>query len=136
MKRRYFQMYANPLQTYENVSKNTVSGPELEAAVLTKAAHKLRDCQAAWNEEGREAKLDDALRFNQRVWSVFQGELGREDNPLPKEIRRDLLMLSAFIDKRIFETMASPAPEKLTSIININQNIAAGLRERPAANDN
>lgn len=129
-------MYANPLQTYETVTKTTLSGPELEAAVLTKAAHKLRDCQATWNEGGREAKLDEALRFNQRIWSVFQGELGREDNPLPKEIRRDLLRLSAFIDKRILETMAYPAPEKLTSIIEINHNIAAGLRERPAANEN
>jgi len=43
----------------------------------------------------------------------------------------DLLKLSAFIDRRILETMADPSPEKLTAIININRNIAAGLREAP-----
>jgi flagellar protein FlaF len=40
----------------------------------------------------------------------------------------DGLRLSAFVDRRIFETLAAPAPEKLEAIININNNIAAGLR--------
>jgi flagellar protein FlaF len=43
-------------------------------------------------------------------------------------LKQDLLSLSVFIDKRIFEVMAYPNPEKLTAIININLNIAAGLR--------
>ena len=129
-------MYANPLQMYETVSRTTLSGRDIEAEVLTKGARKLRQCQESWNEEGHRAKLDDALKFNQRVWSIFQGELGREDNPLPKQLKRDLLKLSVFIDKRIFETMAYPSPEKLTAIIEINQNIAAGLRQQPTANDN
>jgi flagellar protein FlaF len=128
-------MYANPLQTYDTVSRTTLSGPEIEASILTKAALKLKDCQETWYEDDHEVRLDEALKFNQRMWSIFQGELGREDNPLPKNLRRDLLRLSAFIDKRIFETMAYPAPEKLTPIIQINQNIAAGLRQRPAVND-
>ena len=128
-------MYANPLQTYDNVSRTTVSGPEIEASVFTKAALKLKKCQESWHADDRDVRLDEALKFNQRMWSIFQGELGREDNPLPKELKLDLLRLSSFIDKRIFDTMAYPAPEKLTPIININQNIAAGLRQRPAVND-
>jgi flagellar protein FlaF len=39
--------------------------------------------------------------------------------------------LSVFIDKRIFEIMAMPSPEKLTAIIEINRNVAAGLRTTP-----
>lgn len=128
-------MYANPLQTYDTVSRATISGPEIEASVLTNAALKLKDCQEGWHADDHEARLDEALKFNQRIWSIFQGELGREDNPLPKELRRDLLVLSSFIDKRIFETMAYPEPEKLTAIIDINQNIAAGLRQPPPASD-
>jgi len=72
--------------------------------------------------------LDEALRHNQFVWSIFQGELMKEDNPLPKQLRQDILSLSAFIDKRIYEIMSYPAPEKLTVIINLNLNLAAGLR--------
>jgi flagellar protein FlaF len=124
-------MYANQLRTYEAVSKVTMSGREVEAAVLMKAALKLRDCQENWGAEDRDAKLDEALKFNQLVWSIFQAELIRPDNPLPKKLRQDILSLSAFIDKRIFETMAYPAPEKLTAIININLNLAAGLNGSP-----
>ena len=124
-------MYANQLRTYETVSKATMSGREVEAAVLTKAALKLKDCQENWEAEDRSAKLDEALKFNQLIWSIFQAELVRPDNPLPKKLRQDILSLSAFIDKRIFETMAYPAPEKLTAIININLNLAAGLNGSP-----
>ena len=129
-------MNPDALQAYDQVSKATLSGPEIEAAVLTKAAMKLKYCQDNWLADERDSKLAEALKFNQRMWSIFQGELGREDNPLQKEIRRDILRLSAFIDKRILEIMAYPEPEKLTVIISINQNIAAGLRQRPAASDN
>ncbi len=120
-------MYANQLKTYETVSKATMSGREVEAAVLIKAALKLKDCQENWEAEDRGTKLEHALKFNQQIWSIFQAELVRPDNPLPKELRQDILSLSVFIDKRIFETMAYPAPEKLTAIININLNLAAGL---------
>ena len=127
-------MNSNALRAYDQVSRVTLSGPEIEAAVLTKAAMKLKDCQDNWHADERDSKLDKALKFNQRMWSIFQGELGREDNPLQKEVRRDVLKLSAFVDKRILEIMAYPEPEKLTAIISINQNIAAGLRQRPVTN--
>jgi flagellar protein FlaF len=121
-------VYRNPLETYQTVDKATMSGRETEARVLSKAALKLKDCQDNWDAEDRSAKLDEALKYNQRIWSIFQGELAKEDNPLPRQLKQDLLRLGAFIDRRIFETMAYPAPEKLTVVININQNIAAGLR--------
>ena len=124
-------MYRNPVKAYQDVEKATISGRETEARVLSKAALKLKDCQDNWDAVDRDAKLDEALRFNQRIWSIFQGELSSEENPLPKQLKRDLLRLSAFIDRRIFETMAYPAPEKLTAVININNNIAAGLRNSP-----
>jgi flagellar protein FlaF len=124
-------MWANQLHAYNTIDKATMSGREIEAAVLTKAALKLRNCQKYWDAEDREERLNEALQFNQRVWSIFQGELAREDHPLPKKLRFDVLRLSAFIDKRILETMASPAPEKLGVVIDINNNIAAGLRGSP-----
>ena len=124
-------MLTNPVQAYENVNKTTLPGREIEAAVLTKAARKLKNCQDNWDADDRDEQLAAALKFNQMIWSIFQGELQKDDNPLPKKLRVDLLRLIAFIDKRIFETMASPSPEKLTTVININNNIAAGLRGSP-----
>jgi flagellar protein FlaF len=124
-------MQMNQLHAYNTINKATMSGREIEAAVLTKAALKLKDCQKYWDAEDREERLNEALQYNQRIWSIFQGELVKEDNPLPKKVRFDVLRLSAFIDKRILETMASPAPEKLGVVIDINNNIAAGLRGSP-----
>ncbi len=124
-------MYNTAANAYKNVDKSTNSGRETEARVLTEAALKLKRCQEDWNHPERESQLDTALRYNQKIWSLFQGELEREDNPLPQKLRIDILRLAAFIDKRIFEVMAYPSPEKLTIIININQNLAAGLRGNP-----
>ena len=126
-------MYRNPLEAYQTVDRTTMSGRETEARVLAQAALKLKDCQDNWDDEDRNAKLDEALKYNQRIWSVFQGELARQDNPLPRQLKQDLLRLGAFIDRRIFETMAFPAPEKLTAVININQNISVGLRGSPVS---
>lgn len=122
-------MYANSVGAYESVSKMTMSGREIEAVVLTKAARKLKACQDRWDTTERDEILEDALKFNQRIWSIFQSELSAEDNPLPKKLRLEILRLSAFIDKRIFETMAEPSPDKLNIIIDINNNLASGLRD-------
>ena len=126
-------MYSSPLQTYESVNKQTMSGRGLEAAILNQAALKLKNCQDNWDADDRDEKLMAALEYNQQVWSILQSELVKEDNPLPDQIRQNLLNLSAFVDKRIFETMAFPSPEKLTIVIEINRNIAAGLLQTNTA---
>ena len=126
-------MYSSPLQAYETVNKKTMSGREIEATILNQAARKLKDCQNNWDADDREERLTAALEYNQQIWSILQSELVRADHPLPAQIRRNLLSLSVFVDRRIFESMAFPSPEKLTIIIDINRNIAAGLMESTAA---
>lgn len=124
-------MYAAQIEVYKTAQKENMSGREIEALALTNAALKLRKCQVDWDSEDREGKRSDALKFNQRVWSILQGELAKDDNPLPVQLKRDLLTLSLFVDKRTFEVMAFPSPEKLDMLIRINLNIAAGLRGNP-----
>ncbi len=127
----YAHTQTQSLRAYESVSKATQSGREIEAAVLTKAALKLKKCQDDWDAPDRNNRLDEALKYNQRIWSIFQSELSREDHGLPKKLRLDILRLAAFIDRRIFETMAFPEPDKLNVVIDINNNLAAGLRGSP-----
>ena len=113
MKRRLSPVYRNSLNAYQRVENATISGRETEARVLTKAAVKLKYCRDNWNATDRPSKLDEALTYTQRVWSLIQGELLDENNPLPREIKENILNLSAFIDKRIFNIQAYPDPEKL-----------------------
>jgi len=112
-----------------------MSGRHVEAEVLTKAALKLKTCQDNWADSRQDDRLHVALKYNQRIWAILQAELEKPENLLPNALKADLLRLSSFIDKRTLEALAYPAPEKLSILININQNIAAGLRTRPNAGE-
>ena len=124
-------MYANQLEAYRTAKNSTVSGRDVEAAALTRGALLLTECQKSWDSCEKNGKLSEALRINQMIWSIFQAELAREDNPVPKHLKQDILSLSLFIDKRIMDVLANPASEKLDAIININLNLAAGLNKNP-----
>lgn len=119
---------SHPLNAYKKVEQTTLSGRELEASVLQKAAMALRECQNNWSDPNFYAQLTEAIKYNQAIWTLFQAEISNPENPLPKKLKEDLLSLSAFIDKRSMEILAFPSPEKLNILININLNIAAGLR--------
>lgn len=124
-------MYAAQLEIYKTAQKATMSGREIEALALTKAALQLKRCQVNWDPKDKDETRSDALKFNLQIWSILQGELAKEDNPLPIKLRNDLLTLSVFINKRTFDVMAFPSAQKLDILININLNLAAGLRGNP-----
>lgn len=127
-------MHANQIDAYRTAQNTTdnISGREIEAAALTRCALLLSDCRNNWDAPDRDLKLAEALRTNQMVWSILQSELVKDDNPLPVDIRSNILTLSVFIDNRILQIMADPEPDKLRIIIDINLNLAAGLRSSPA----
>jgi flagellar biosynthesis activator protein FlaF len=124
-------VYANQLEAYRIAKNSDISGRDVEAAALTRGAVLLTECQKAWDSCKSNGKLSEALRINQMIWSIFQAELVKGDNPIPKQLKQDILSLSLFIDKRIMDVMANPASEKLDAIININLNLAAGLNKTP-----
>jgi len=124
-------VYPAALKHYDQVRRVTQNGRDLEAEVLEKAALRLQQCRDRWGEMEQGDRLHTALKYNQRIWTVFQAELEKVENPLPEALKIDLLRLSLFIDRRTLEILAEPKPEKLTILIEINRNIAAGLRSRP-----
>jgi flagellar protein FlaF len=121
-------MQSSQAEVYSRSQVSSLSDREAEAAVLMKAAAMMKHVQSHWSSSDRDTTLERALRYNQRLWTYFQVALLDENNPLPQQIRENVLRLSAFIDRRIFDTLAYPAPEKLDILININTNIAAGLK--------
>ena len=111
-----------------NVQSNeNIYGRELEAAVLNKAASMLEEVIGHWEDDENHSLLDNALRYNQTLWGVFQAELMAEDNELPSELRSNILSLSNFVDKRTFDVMAYPEPQKLHILVKINRGLAEGL---------
>lgn len=120
-------MYGSARRAYESGAKSAPSGRELESAALFKAARQLEACRAAWDAPDRGARLDEALRYNQRLWTFFQGELLADGCTLPADLRSNLLRLSAFVDKRTFEMLAQPSADGLRALIEIDRHIASGL---------
>ncbi|MBF0531080.1 MAG: flagellar biosynthesis regulator FlaF [Deltaproteobacteria bacterium] len=119
------------LDAYKKVERITSTPRQTEARVLTTGAIKLGTCLENWDAENRKEVLNEALKYNRRVWTVFQCAVTSPDCPLPDNLRLNILKLSAYIDKQIFKALARPSPELLSSIIEINLGLAKGLNATP-----
>lgn len=113
---------------YARVAQATHSPRDLEAHVLLKAATRLQGIRDNWEE--REKDLYDALTYNRKIWIVFYSAMTREDNPLPIEVRQNILSLAQFVFTHTLKLTAEAQPAQLNTLININRNLAAGLRGR------
>lgn len=111
---------------YARTSTAALSPREAEAAVLMKAATRLQAVQDNWPEAA--PALNEALTFNQRVWAVLAGAATEPSNPLPDQIKQSVSSLAIFVFKRTIDAMAQPQLEKLSALIRINRELAAGLR--------
>lgn len=128
-------MSAIHMQAYRKSQKATISSErETDAYALTECALRLKECQETWGALDERIKIDRlfaALKTNSMLWSIFQAEITRDGNPLPKKVREDILSLSLFVDKRTKEIMCFPEAEKLSILISINLNLSAGLKAAP-----
>ena len=111
------------------MAQATQSPRELEANVLIKAASRLQAIRDDW--DGRRAELDDALTFNRKLWTILATSATDAENPLPQAVKDNVASLAIFIFNRTMAVMTEPAPDKLATLININRELAAGLRGMP-----
>jgi len=126
-------MARNFAQGYEKVRMQTLSGKEIEAAVLEKAANNFRRAQKNMTPGRMNSEVDEALEFNKKIWDVLRADWQKEDSHLNKEMRQNLLSLSVFMTKHGLEFRSDPQPEKLNILIQINENLVSGLRTKRAA---
>ena len=112
---------------YQQVGRQTTSPRDLEANLLSKSAANLQRMRDDWDNIPRH-ELANALRFNRRLWTVFMSSVTREDSPLPVDLRQNVANLGIFIMKHSLALQTSPMPQKLDVLININRQLAAGLR--------
>lgn len=113
-------------QAYGAVAKQIANPRDLESSLLLKAAAKLQAIQDNW--EAERGNLYDALLYNRKLWIVFMTSATSKDNPLPPAIRQNIANLGIFIMNQTVAITEKPAPERLKVLININREIAAGLR--------
>ena len=116
---------------YQDTASNTMTGANIEANILDQAGMKMRIVQKNWKGAESFRDLDDALQFNQKIWHLFQVDVHKNTNNLPKDIRQNLLSISIFVKKMTLQIMANSDVDKLTTLIQINESLASGLRSRP-----
>ncbi|MCO5092128.1 flagellar biosynthesis regulator FlaF [Bosea sp. (in: a-proteobacteria)] len=113
---------------YAKTARATTSPRDLEASILMKAATRLQGVKDNW--EALRGDLDEALTYNRKLWVILSTSATSADNPLPKAIKESIGSLGVFVFKHTISVLANPAPERLAILININRDIAAGLRGR------
>jgi len=113
-------------KAYGQVAQQTASPRELEVQLLLRAASRLQAVHDDWERD--RAALDQALHFNRKLWTIFLTSVTNKDNPLPAEIRQNVANLGLFVMNQTLAVMGNPQRERLPSLININRELAAGLR--------
>jgi flagellar biosynthesis activator protein FlaF len=113
-------------RAYQQTAKQTASPRDLEADLLLKAASRLQAVKDGW--DNTKGTLDEALLYNRKLWSIFLTSATSGDNPLPTDVRQNVANLGLFVMNQTVTVMADPKPERLVTLININRELAAGLR--------
>jgi flagellar biosynthesis activator protein FlaF len=117
---------SNPAQAYARTAQQTLQGRDLEAHVLLKSAARLQGIRD--NFAMREGELADALLANRKIWTIFVSAMSSDDCPLPQLVRSNIINLGMFVFNRTLQLSVNARPEQLTALIDINRNLAAGLR--------
>jgi flagellar protein FlaF len=113
-------------RAYQAIAKQTVSPRDLEADLLLKAASRLQTVKDNW--EAEKGTLTDALLYNRKLWTIFLTSATSGENPLPTDVRQNVANLGLFVMNQTNAVMLDRKPERLNSLININRELAAGLR--------
>jgi len=95
---------------------------------LLKAGARLQAVCDTW--DSNKSDLDAALLFNRKLWTVFLSSVMSAESPLPQEIRQNVANLGTFIMSQTVALAPNPRREVVASLININRELAAGLRGR------
>jgi flagellar protein FlaF len=119
------------LGAYSTHQRSNENSRQTDARALLSCASRLKSVLDAKGADMQ--AYVDALRHNQRLWTIFQVALCDPDNQLPRDLKMTLLNLSRYVDRVSFRAIASFTPPVLTSLIEINRMIANGLSATPKA---
>lgn len=96
-----------------------------------KAAVKLQAIRDDWT--GRAGELDAALTYNRKLWTILVSSATAAESPLPPMIKNNIASLGVFVFNQTMQQMTEPQVDRLSSLVNINCELAAGLRSAPEA---
>lgn len=114
---------------YRQTQMNSApSGRQIEISILELASSKLRSQLPTSGELAWSHDLNDAMKFNQKVWDVFSADWMNPESSLSIELRQNLLSIAIFVKKKTFALQAKPELGGLQLLVSLNENIIDGLR--------
>lgn len=113
---------------YAKTAQKTAAPRELEAQLLLKAAAKIQMIIDGTTTDPDQVL--ESLRYNRRLWTILISALMEPTNPLPREIRENVVNLGIFQVSHTLAVEAQPDPVAMVILVNINRRIAEGLRAR------
>lgn len=114
---------------YDNQQKTQYGSRDIDSRALLICASQM---QAVIDQAGSDFQAyGDAVRRNQKLWTIFQVAISDPDNDLPKDLKSNIFSLSRYVDTTSFSAMTSYNERAVKSLININRIIAAGLAKKP-----
>lgn len=116
----------NGAQAYARMAQTTASPRERDAQLLLRAAARFAAAQTAQPFDRTGAR--DAATFNRKLWTVFLSAASRAENPLDAATKANLRTIAMFVMRRCSLVEIDPKADQLTALIDINRNIAEGLR--------
>ena len=121
--------------SYQNVNAYAahqqvqMDGREIDKRALLTCANRL---QEALDDGGKNFRMyQDAVRYNQQLWTLFQVAVSDPTNPLNPNLKTGILNLSGYVDRVSFRCITEFLPDRLKSLISINRTVAAGLAKKP-----
>src|SRR5271165_3810787 len=98
---------SNATRLYKAVSEKIASPRGTEADLLLEAAVRLQKIQGNWDSRGP-TDLDEALRYNRILWTIFTSAVTKPENPLPQAIRQNVANLGIFVMKHTIAILVDP----------------------------
>ncbi|MHA6690168.1 flagellar biosynthesis regulator FlaF [Devosia sp. A449] len=113
---------------YQQTTKTVETPREREAALLIKAAAGLQAIRDDWPADF--GQMNRALTFNRKLWTIFMSAANGENSALPQQTRQNIVNLGLFVLNQTRDMLVEPNPQPqfLDGMININRQLAAGLR--------
>lgn len=99
---------------------------EIEAKALLKAARFLHDLQMRFDTITHN-ELEAGLKINRHIWMAFFERASQTTDAEKLSLPDNIATLAAFVFKRSLDVLTKPDKDKLSALITINREIAAGL---------
>jgi flagellar protein FlaF len=109
---------------YSAAKAPTRTAKNLEYEVIARITRRM----VAAAQKGRPGfkELVEALKDNRKLWSIFADEVANPENPLPEDLKSQLLYLREFTNQHTSKVMARKADVRM--LVEINTAIMRGLR--------